>query len=344
MPTPPEVLFDRYIRNYLPLAMRESYKGRLDLDIDLLSKYPEMRDILVAAQEAFQLKLRDTPERPGEVPYQPIHLDFIDSADVNAMAFRYEGFSFIGITFGLVVNLLKTCIQLADSEYVSKGFLAGISEPAKRMHIVRLCQSIQLNFVIWHEFTHIIHGHVDPSFGDEIGNETQGSIECQAQEVDADSYATWVILNGMLQDPSRQQSANFFGLQSAPRELQDLTFFAAFVLSVGSYFYLRPPAIMHEVDVYNRSHPPQVARMHFVMDMAARLTADRQHIVSRMNLDRFRAFMGTIATAIHGAEGLGNWDAQNAFFQSEKGIKYLETLTGAFNNVRSSLSPKTETA
>src|SRR3981081_2953177 len=118
MPAPPEVLFDRYIRNCLPLTMRESYKGRLDLDIDLLSKYPEMRDILVAVQEGCELKLRDTPERPGEVRYQPIHLDFIDSADVNAMAFRYEGFSFIGITFGMVVKLLKTCIQLADSQYV----------------------------------------------------------------------------------------------------------------------------------------------------------------------------------------------------------------------------------
>jgi hypothetical protein len=80
------------------------------------------------------------------------------------------------------------------------------------------------------------------------------------------------------------------------------------------------------------------------MDMAARLTGDRQHIVSKMNLDRFRGFMGTIATAIHGAEGSGNRDAQNAFFQSEKGTKYLENLTGAFNNIISSLSPKRETA
>jgi len=324
--------------------MRESYKGRLDLDIDLLSQYPEMRNILVAVQEGFQLKLRDTPERHGEVPYQPLHLDFIDSGDVNAMAFRYEGFSFIGVTLGLVVKLLKTCIQLADSEYVYKGFLAGISEPAKRIHIIRLCQSVQLNFVIWHEFTHIIHGHVDSRFGDEIGDERQGSIELQAQEVDADAYATWMILNGMLQDPIRQQTANFCGLQSAPHELQDLTFFAAFVLSVGAFFYLRPAAILHKVDVYSRSHPPQVARMHFVMNTAAWLTRDRQHIVSKMNLDRFRAFMGTIATAVHGPEGLGNWDAQNAFFQTEKGIKYLESLTAAFKNIIPSLSPKRETA
>jgi hypothetical protein len=338
MPTPPEVIFDRYIRNCLPLVMRESYKGRLDLEIDLLSEYPEMRDILVAVQEGAQQQLRDTPEKPGEVPFQPIHLDFINSADVNAMAFRYEGFSFIGITLGLVVKLLKTCVQLADSEYVFRGFLAGISEPAKRIHIVRLCQSIQLNFVIWHEFAHIIHGHTpvanaDSTFADEIGNEGQGRIEFQAQEVDADSYATWVIINGMLIDPSRQQTANNFGLQSAQPELQDLTFFAAFVLSVGSYFYLRPPAIVDEVGVYNRSHPPQAARMHFVMDMAAKLTKGREHIVSRMNIDRFRGFMETISTAIHGAEGVSNWDSQNAFFRSEQGVKYITELDESYKNL-----------
>jgi hypothetical protein len=69
------------------------------------------------------------------------------------------------------------------------------------------------------------------------------------------------------------------------------------------------------------------------MDMVAKLTKGREHIVSKMNINRFHGFMGTISSAVHGPEGLGNWDSQNAFLRSEQGMSYIKKLDESWKNL-----------
>jgi hypothetical protein len=342
MATPPEVVFDRYLRNDLPLAERQSYKNKLDLDT---VSHPGIREMLGGFQEGFQEALRDRPEQPDYVPHPPVHFDYIEATVPNALAFFADQFSFVGVTLPLILKLWQTCVLLSRSKFVD-ALLGAIPEPDKPERIVELCHTIQLSFVFCHEYTHIVHGHILPAkpqsaFADEIGDDGKGNIEIQAQEVDADGHATFLVLNDLLNGPRRPLTVKMLGLEErashfreTQSELEDLTIFAAFVLAVGAYFYLRVPVAVDEVSVYKLTHPPQAVRMNYVMHIAMALAKhNREHIASKMTRDRYQMFMGVIATALHGPKGTGNWDAQNAFLLSKQGEKYMAKLDECFKGM-----------
>jgi len=343
MPTPPEIVFDRFLRNTLPPAQRQIYKGKLDLDT--VSHLPGMREMLVGFQEGFQQTLCDSPEQAEYVPHPPIHFDYIEATVPNALAFLTEDFSFVGVTLPLILELLHSCVLLSRSEDVGT-LLAAIPGPDKPRRIIELLHSIQLSFVFAHEYTHIVHGHTLPAtpesmFADEIKNGGEGNIELQAQEVDADGYASFLVLNDLLNGPRRALIVQRFGLEERPfhfrqpqSELEDLTLFGAFVLALGGYFYLRVPDVLDNVSVYNLTHPPQAVRMVFAMRVAmAVATQNREHIASKMTPEKAEMFMGVTAKALHGSGGTVSWDDQNAFYRSEQGQNYTARLTECVKNM-----------
>jgi hypothetical protein len=336
MPTPPEVAFDRFLRNTLSPSQRQIYKGKLDLDT--ISHPPGMREMLVAFQEGFLQMLRDTPERADHVAHPPIYFDYIDAAVPNALAFRDEDFSYVGITLPLILELFDSCVLLSRSEEVQR-ILAAIPGPDKPNRIIDLLYRIQLSFVFAHEYTHIVHGHAlsatpESMFADEIENGGEGNIELQAQEVDADGDAAIFVLNDLLNGPRRSWTVQRLGLgERASRfrgpqsELEDLTLFAAFVLALGGYFYLRAPRALDEVSVLCFTHPPPIMRMTFAMRIATAFAVrNREHIASRMTSDSQQQLMGAVARALHGPQGPINWDDQNAFWRSEHGQNYEAQL------------------
>src|SRR5437016_2637653 len=97
MSIPPEVAFDRYVRDHTP------YIGKKDLG---RLTQPELGSLLSLIQEVLNEGLlnekRDVPEH---VDHPPFHLDYIDSDTANAHAFPHEDYSFIGITMGLIYDL-----------------------------------------------------------------------------------------------------------------------------------------------------------------------------------------------------------------------------------------------
>jgi hypothetical protein len=332
MPTPPEIVFDRFLRTRLLRAQREIYKGKLDLET--ISDPPGLREMLVAFQEGFQT-LSNSPKQAEYVPHPPVHFDYIEATVPNALAFRTEEFSFVGLTLPLVLDLLQSCVLLSRSEEVGV-ILAAIPGPNKPARIIELLHNIQLSFVFAHEYTHIAHGHTleatpESMFVDEIENGGEGNLELQAQEVDADMHAAFLVLNDLLNGPRRSLTVQRFGLKERPfhfrqpqSELEDLTLFGAFVLALGGYFYLRVPSVLDNVSVYNSTHPPPVVRMAFAMQIATTLAIqNRDHIASKMTpaseMTPARSqmmFMGVTAKALHGSRGTINWDEQNAFLRS----------------------------
>src|ERR1700688_1233377 len=283
--------------------------------------------------------LRDSPERAEHVAHPPIDFDYIEATVPNALAFHADDFSFVGVTLPLILDLLHSCVLLSRSEEVGM-ILSAIPGPDKPMRIIDLLHSIQLSFVFAHEYTHIVHGHALPAtpesmFADEIGNGGEGNIELQAEEVDADGYAAFLVLNDLLNGPRRSSTVQRFGLEERPfhfrqtqSELEDLTLFGAFVLALGGYFYLRVPRVLDSVSVLSLDHTPPVLRMTFAMRIATALAVhNREHIASKMTPDRQQMFMGVIAKALHGSNGTINWDEQNAFLRSEQGQNYIEKLT-----------------
>jgi hypothetical protein len=100
MSTPPEVLFHRYFqRPEISPTDRQAYKGKKDLD----ALHPTFRPLLASIQEALNEALRNEKKNVAEhVSHPPFYFDYVDSIVANALAFRFESWSFIGITMPLV--------------------------------------------------------------------------------------------------------------------------------------------------------------------------------------------------------------------------------------------------
>jgi hypothetical protein len=336
MSTPPDIAFHRFFRNTLSPALRKLYKGKLDLDT--ISQPPGLREMLVAFQEGFQI-LSGSADQAGYVPHPPVHFDYVESDVPNALAFRTQDFSFVGITLPLILELLHSCVLMSQSAEVGV-ILAAIPGPNKSSRIVELLHTLQLSFVFAHEYTHIVHGHAleatpETMFAEEIANSGKGSIELQAYEVDADMHAAFLVLNDLLNGPRRALAVERYGLAVRPfyflqpqSELEDLTLFGAFILALGGFFFLRVPSALDKVSVYNLTHPPPLVRMDFAMQIGTTVAVhNRAHIASKMSPKAARMFMAVTAKALHGSSGKVNWDEQNAFFMSAEGRSYLAKLT-----------------
>jgi hypothetical protein len=103
MSIPPEVAFDRYFRG-LSAKQRKKYEGKFDLD--QLESGP-LKMLLLALQHALNIELaHERPVREHR-DHPPFHVDYIRSTQVNALAFKYEGYSFVGLTIPLVEWLLS---------------------------------------------------------------------------------------------------------------------------------------------------------------------------------------------------------------------------------------------
>lgn len=69
----------------------------------------------------------------------------------------------------------------------------------------------QLTFVVTHEFTHHVHGHLlqsalDSAFSNEIvDSHDDGNLEAQAQEIDADCYAAYHVLAHLIEGSASRQ-------------------------------------------------------------------------------------------------------------------------------------------
>ncbi len=106
---------------------------------------------------------------------------------------------------------------------------------------------LQLFFVVLHEYTHVVHGHVtretpQEGFPREILIDEQGSLKRQAREADADGYAVYYVLTNVIGGgEERAHLLEVLGQLEKPPEVQDQILLMAFILSVGVFLFVRPP-------------------------------------------------------------------------------------------------------
>jgi hypothetical protein len=336
MAAPPEVLFDRFFQQFngypKPRATRDPdprpYRGKKDLT----GLPPILESLLMSIQQSFNEALRNEKRNvPEHKPHPPFHLDYIDSEIPNALAFRYENFSFIGITMELVNFLWETCVRLSRSE--AGGTALGIQVSPERyesIHVVLF--RIQLSFVITHEYTHHVHGHLSElAFFDEIrsGNKT-GSLEQQMMEVDADGYAAYHVLAHLMGSEGRPHAVGLLNLDTEPTEIQDQVLFSCFVAAIAAYMFVRAPEVLDKSAIYKLTHPPQAARMNCLMQQAIGwCKQNRPSLAACMTLNRFQHLMEVVAEATWGINGGRSWAAQTSFLQSGEGAEYFKKLDKA---------------
>jgi hypothetical protein len=66
----------------------------------------------------------------------------------------------------------------------------------------------QLMFVVSHEYTHHVHGHLSKASGTASASETDedGSLDEQVVEIDADGYAVFHVLTHLIAGEARLQA------------------------------------------------------------------------------------------------------------------------------------------
>jgi hypothetical protein len=330
MSIPPEVAFHRFFRSKeLSATDREDYKGKKDLD----QLQPAFRSLLAGIQEALNEALRNEKQNvPEHVDHLPFHFDFVDSRIPNALAFRFDGFSFIGITMPLVYMLWDACSRLSRSDAVLAALGIPLApEVCDPIHALLL--GTQLGFVVVHEYTHHVHGHLarsrsDTVFPNEIlGARDSSNLERQAQEVDADGYAVYHVMADLIDGNRRHQALSLLGLEEQKDSMQDEVLFSSFVVAVGAFLFTRPPSTVDSAGIYQLTHPPQAARMNFILHFAISwCRQNRPRLEAHMTRERFQSLMTAVATTTWGMNGGADWSAQTVFLQSDDGSRYISKL------------------
>jgi hypothetical protein len=195
----------------------------------------------------------------------------------------------------------------------------------------------QLSFVVAHEYTHHVHGHVSRPYSvTEFRNEIPdslavGCLEDQAQEVDADGYAVYFVLAHLIKGVRREGALTLLGQQAASGKHGDEILFSLFIVAVGGFFHVRSPAALEGVSIYKLSHPPQAARMNYVMHSALGwCKQNRPALEAWLTLKRYQVIMSAVVEAIGGINGEMNWSAQTSFLLGNEGTEYIRQLSERF--------------
>ncbi len=296
MTTPPEILFDRYFRGpALSSKDRERYKGKLDLG-ELQKVNPPLAaflgDIQNALNEALSNEKRNVPEH---VDHPPFHFDYVESIIANALAFRDRDYSFIGLTLPLISRLWDSCVALSQSAAVV-ALLETPGRPEREETILAVTCQTQLSFVVAHEYTHRVHGHLSQRTpGSEVFNEVitgkLGNLGMQAFEIDAGGYAVYHVLAQLMTGPRREQAIALLGCAYAPLSVQDEILFSSLVMAIGAFLLTMSPVDLAEI--YTRTHPPPSARMDRIMHQAIDWCEqnERSALAAYMTEERFQMIM-----------------------------------------------------
>jgi hypothetical protein len=339
--TPPEVAFDRYFRGLSP-AERKSYEGKFD--VEELSSSP-LRELLVRLQISLNSALANERAVPEHRDHPPFHMDYIRSDQVNALAFRYDGYSFIGLTIPLVQEAARLCTRLCNSiDLLDALKLNTTEETSEALGAILL--KILLYFVASHEYTHIVHGHplYEPTalwpINEVLPDSRVASLDEQTLEADADSYAIFHVMWNWIGGVERTPTVLSLAMDRAAETDGDALVFGCIVVAIGAYFVLRPVPELNATNIYELRHPPHPVRLDSLMQTAiAWCKQNRPGLEETMKPERFNLLMGIVAGIVwdYDERRAENWTSQVAFLQTREGVSYVRELARRKDSYRASL-------
>lgn len=330
--TDAEALFSEYFRTLEP-AIREKLRGRYQPDSVASSFDRFIVDLKDGINESFAEYSKPAKEwsQCGRV-----HFDYIDSEKtIYAGAFCHGGRAFIGITVPFMVHLWNRSQKVAQT--AAPEFAQSLNIPIDPNNFAYVIFLSMLFFVAAHEFTHHVHGHLDDLRAlisrEMFSSNQRGSIEIQAQEIDADSYAVFQVLQNLIKGVARPLALPLLNLESLPEHIQDNVLFSCFALSVTGYFLDRTPMPIDPIGVYTLEHPPQAIRIENLADEAKRWASKScPSLADWISADQFNVLVGVAVAALSRMDDYGGWVAQEKFFKSEHGQAYRNGLAKARAN------------
>jgi hypothetical protein len=303
------------------------YPARLDLVEE------KFRALLIQLRESLNAALLiESANVSDGVAHPPLHFDYVTANEPNAIAFQHDNCAFILVTLPMMGMIQQTSQRLGSSAAIARLLgLAPFDAQITDALAVALF-SIQLSFLVSHEYTHHAHEHVKPDSGGELAihrevtGEGAGRLPQQAQEADADGYAVHVVLANLLEGDGRESATIALASKgfSSPAD-EDLL--AQFIFGVAGFFCAFPQVAISSETVYRRSHPPEDVRMNYVIhSMNSWCNQSRPALETWLHLPRYQAYMRAVVEAVRGAIGQPGWDAQLTFLLSPSGKEYLKQL------------------
>ena len=326
-----EQAFDVAVKN----RRNFDYRGRVDLTTH------DIREELVAIQQAFNAALAVEGQNiTDHAPHPLFHFDYLDSDLHNALAFTDGAYSFIGVTLPLVGNVSRVSDALSASDAVVSGLDLPLTNERELIHSALFW--MMLNFVVTHEYSHHVRGHIqgalEPDLMDEIrGGSLNGSIQRQAREADADGYSAYFSLTFWFDNPEgRRLAVQLLQLEDVSTERQEEILFSCFLTAVAGFTFLREPESLDTDTAYRRTHPPQSLRLRMVTGFIRKWASDfRPTLFSWMTNDRFRVLMDAVSAVVWTTSGYAaGWSAQAAFLRSPEGAAYVDTVYAELNRLR----------
>lgn len=338
---PPEVILDRFVRNRLRYQPGcKGYLGKLDIS----TVQPRaLAQFLHDIQEMLIEELRaEGVNASGGVSHPPFHFDYlaVEGKTRNAHAFQQEDFAFIVITFPLVETMGDLSLALGKSSAVHE--LLGITSP-KIGELQSLFFDIQLHYLVSHEYTHHVHRHGADSQSAIAGLWTEftsgssdGGMIRQAEELDADGFATHLVLAHLVQGNGARTALTQLG--HTPEEIgtraADELLLKYFFLATFAFFceFWRQNFDMKSIRLL--THPPPPVRIDYTTRMAQMWCEQNNSVPPTwLSPERLKSLFGAVADTID-RNGRTTWDAQIAALNSKEGTQYQQDLFETFERVR----------
>jgi hypothetical protein len=338
---PPEVAFDRYFRG-LKLSDQRAYEGKYDLDT---IADPNLKEALLRLQRGLNFALGNERSVLEHRDHPPFHMDYVSSRHVNALAFRHDGYSFVGLTMPLVEMTFQLCTRLAQSADLLSALGLALTENTSQALGVVLFR-ITIFFAVSHEYTHIVHGHPLSQAGDSLpfnevqGDERAADLHAQTLEADADSYAIYHLMGNYIGGEERPGTVSLLEITSDPVTKQDELLFACITVVVGAYFLLRPVPQLDVENIYKLTHPPQPTRLTLLMDTAIGwCRQNRLGLERSMSPQRFDYLLSIVAGLVWNFDETRsqNWKSQLLFLGTPDGAEYVARLRKCKDEYRAAL-------
>ena len=341
--THPDVVLHRLVTSHNGSGQQfEGYIGKLDLD----KVEPEsFRDFLKLLQQNTNGALRlEGFNASGGTEHPPYHFDFLEVSGgrANAHAFQHDDFAFIVMTLPLVELLLNLSSALSHSPLVRRLLGLGLASINNEDRVHHALFQLQFDFLLGHEYTHHVHGHCSPDpsgslsvWTEFLRDEENGSLEQQAQELDADGYSSYLLLANLLHDENRYasvlQAMGHPEQRSAASDELLFTMFFVVVLNTFCAFWVKRTEV---ASLYKLVHPPPPVRINSIIRVAQMYAGQNGPVADTwFHPSRFTELFRTAAATIPGS-GRQTWDSQIALLRTPEGERYSQELSDVFEAAR----------
>jgi hypothetical protein len=337
-----EQRFDRYFATLdqgNPLADASILNLYADEPAEVKLLAPALAEIRAEINQRFETNATEIVTPDGSVR---IHMDYIASAKINAFAFFFEDWHFIGITRGMLELFINSCTALWRLNALED--LLGVDlDTVRRDTLFQFVLLLQLQYISNHELGHMFHGHCPAlrtgQYRSELSVTTllanSKGMEEQAHELEADGYAINLILRNLLEG----QNGNFMHDRLKSRMLERKFVVTLFILSIGSLLYFFEPAPFDSAKVRSHTHTEGLIRMNILLGEILGWCKENLRWENAITLDECQRIMSLVAIAASDSTQETVWKAQGEFLNTPDGRAYLNELYERRRNLRTKMEP-----